>query len=543
MFERIITEIFLKYFERKEFKHVYLHNELFISLYKWDDFFFCWLIIQADEVIFNIYSDVNSKLWKVLYIIFVKYKELFKNYLILKKKSFHKVWNETDFINIYDDNKISYDELINNLYFTYLDDYSYRRRKEMNFKLEKSYVDLYHSDFECSICDWPREAFANFPNYQKKVDFDYFPEFKDLEKVHLHTYITDYESISIWWNPKVSEILSDKDFLNNYEMVTINKTCISVIMWDDIESILKYNNIPENKTIYTDQNIDSWYKAVINFLKKINVKNWLKKHSNDRIIFFWLSKIKDTYEIIKFLDENLNIKVDKVFIPNINKDDLEEILKYNLWVFFNWLEVKTQSIFLMYPIESIESSIPYWLTKFKELILNINKIIWWNDSKIENILNKYLLENNNLLSDSNNYKLWFILYPFHLKMFNDNNFRGVPILSLLKDLWFKIEIFIYSKDLSKYEKDYNDFLKNWFNTRLWENKWDLDLFFKDETINLYYSEVANDKRILNFNKWQFSVWDFEYWIDGFFRTLNWLLIKAKKQEYFNKIYNYEKWIN
>ena len=48
---------------------------------------------------------------------------------------------------------IDYHKIDEKLSFTFLDDYGYRRRREMSFKIEeKSILDIYHSDFECSKC-------------------------------------------------------------------------------------------------------------------------------------------------------------------------------------------------------------------------------------------------------------------------------------------------------------------------------------------------------------------------------------------------------
>ena len=84
---------------------------------------------------------------------------------------------------------------------------------DFNFE-EKSELSIYHSDFECSKCSWPVESFTSFPDFRNGIlDEKYFENVKNDKKyTSLVTNITDYESISIWWNKKINEILSNKEF-------------------------------------------------------------------------------------------------------------------------------------------------------------------------------------------------------------------------------------------------------------------------------------------------------------------------------------------
>ena len=65
----------------------------------------------------------------------------------------------------------------------------------------------------------------------------------------------------------------------------------------------------------------------------------------------------------------------------------------------------------------------------------------------------------------------------------------------------------------------------------------MDKFFSKKDIQLFYSEISNDKRILSKNKATFSVRDFEYWLEWFFRSFRKLLKKAEKIDYLNKYIN------
>lgn len=521
-------------------RSTYLYNELFISLYSWNKFILYGLFLKSNKLIINKYSWVNNKIWKVLLVIIKKYERFFITFLRDGRKSLSNIWTESEFINIFDRNELSFDDISKNLDFTFLDDYSYRRKIQNEFSFEKSILYIDHSDYECSRCCWPKNSFNTFKDFFADIkDVNFFPEIEFKKRDHIYTNITEYESITVWWNEKVSEILATKELFDDYEIINFNKTCISVIMGDDIESIFKSNNFDLEKIIYTDQNIDSWYKAIINFIKNININVW-DITKNNKIIFFWLNKNKNTFEIIQFLKNYFDIVVDKVLIPNINTKDLESIMNHNLWVFFIWREVKAQNIFKLYPFDQIESSVPYWITKIKELFKQIFISLWkdWNISKLERILEKSINDHLYLYRKSKNYQLWFIIYDFHVQQFLKDNFRWVPVLSFLCDMWFKLNFYIYLNN-DKYKQDLLDLQKLGFNIIESNKKEDLEKFIISKNINCYYSEVVNDKRILSKNKIQFSIWDFEYGIDWFYRTFERLIKKCERQEYFeSKLWYY-----
>ncbi len=525
-------------FPNSYYKSVLLYNELFISIfYNWE---FClyWISIKADNIFINKYTWWDTKIWKLLLIILKKYEKLFILFLKSNRDNLFNIWEESEFINIFDKKELKFQDIKEKLYFSFLDDYSYRRKIQNEFNFEDSSIlDIYHSDFECSKCSWPIETFTSFQNFNDINDKNYFNSSKKENK-YLFTNITDYESITVWWNEKINEILQDKTLVDSFDKVLINKTCISVIMWDDIESILKINEIPKERTIYTDQNTDSPYRAVINYLKNLK-PNFLNK--KDEILLFWLNKNYNTYELVKFLKNNFWINVWNILLPNINKKDLEEIVNYKLAVFFSWREVKAQNIFKLYPISQIELSIPYWITKIKEMLEKISNITWINYfSKLDEILDENHKKNILLYEKSKSFELWFIIFDFHVKQFLNDNFRGLSILSMLNDMWFHLNFFIcktsniFDKDINEFNQK-NDLDKNYnFNTIVSNNKEDLDIFLKS-WINCFYSEIANDYRILDIWKEQFSVWDLEYWIDWFYRSFEKLIKKCEKQVYKREI--------
>jgi len=344
------------------------------------------------------------------------------------------------------------------------------------------------------------------------------------------TNISDYESISLWWNKKINEILSNKKLLDKYDIISINKTCISVIMWDDITSIYKCNNIDLKKVFYTDQNIDSPYKTVINYLKNIAVKQWNK---NNKIIFFGLNKNKNAFEIIKFLENNFNIEVWNILLPNINIKNLSEINNFKLAVFFSWREVKAQKIFKLYPIDNFEIKVPYSLKNSFLLYKNILYKYWkiGEIQKLENIFLSLRKKNEVLFTKAKRYWLWFIIFDYHIDKFIEDNFRWVDILQMLDDMWFKIHFFVYNlkNNLNKLKELRQKYKKI---DIVSSNKiLDLNNFLKNKNIKLYYSEISNDNRILSKNKEIFSIWDLEYWIEWFFRTFELLLKKCDKVGY------------
>ncbi len=523
-------------FKTCNFKYVYLYNEVFISIICNKKFIFIWISLKANKLLINKYFVEDILDIKKLLALIKKYEEYFKQFLKELQKNSNNIWYESDFINIFDKKELNYEKVKEILNFSFLDDYTFRRRSEMDFNFEeKSELSIYHSDFECSRCSWPIESFTNFPDFRNQaLDERYFKSIENNKKyTSFVTNITDYESISIWGNKKINEILSNKKLIDEHELISINKTCISVIMWDDIKSVLKYNNIPLEKTIYTDQNIDSWYRVVINFLKKLNLNKNIKKV--EEIVFFWLNKNKNTYELIKFLKDNFNIKVWNILLPNINKEDLENIFKYKFAVFFRWKEVKTQEIFKLYPIDNFEIKVPYSLENNFSLYKSILEQYWKKSElkKLKNIFDDLKEKKKNLFKKAEKYEIWFIIFDFHIEKFLKDNFRWVDILQMLENMWFKINFFVYNfkdslEDFQKLKEKYN-------NSIISNSSLDLENFIKNDSIWLYYSEINRDKRILDKNKEIFSIWDLEYWINWFFRTFKKLIKKCEKVDYLKSI--------
>lgn len=108
-------------------------------------------------------------------------------------------------------------------------------------------------------------------------------------------------------------------------------------------------------------------------------------------------------------------------------------------------------------------------------------------------------------------------------------------------MWFHLKFFIYpTKEIyKKYIDEFNskndlDY-KNNFNIIVSNKKEDLDNFISNKKIQLYYSEIANDNRILSKNKEQFSIWDLEYGIEWFYRSFDLLIKKCEKVDYLNNL--------
>jgi len=536
----LLNRIFQIYRDNLSYKYVYLYNELFISLNLWESFCLYWISLKSDNLIINKYTWEETKIWDLLNLIIEKHKSVFLFFLRYKRQGIYRQWEEAEFINIFDKRELLFGDIQTIFTFTFVDDYSYRRKIPDNFNIEHSILGIYHSDYECSICNWYKDAFTNFADYSKVFDQNFFHENTDKSRHVLYTNITDYESITLWWNEKINSILSDQKLLQNYDIISLNQTCISVIMWDDPKSLFEYNKIPINKRFLTNQETDSNYKTLIKFLMNIRVQSSDIQPSN-HIIFFWLNKNKNTLELIQFLKGNFNIIVDKILIPNINVKDIESILNYSLAIFFTWREIKAQKIFTLYPICQFESPVPYGITRNRELIKNIFLKMWKEEDigRLDAILEKYTDEHKGLYDEARKYGLWFIIHSFHIKQFMDDNFRWVPILSFLKDMWFQLHFFIYSSG-GHSDLDLEPLKEQGVNIIISDQKEDLDSFIDDDRISCYYSEIANDKRIIGRGKQQFSVWDFEYGIEWFYRTLQLLIRKCEKWKYYQELNIYLK---
>lgn len=516
------------------YKYTYLYNELFISVFKNNDFVLIWVTYKFDKLNINNYRNSFRENGKLLQVLIKKFEKIIIKLLQELNKQLNKIWEETDFINIYDKKELEYEDIKNILSFSFLDDYSYRRIIQNDFYFEDlKILDIYHSDFECSKCSWPKETFTNFPDFNKTIDEKFFPINKKNKRDFLFTNITEYESIVIWWNEKINEILQDKKLINKYDLISLNKTCISVIMWDDIGSIFKYNKINPKKIFYTDQSIDSPYRTVINYFKNIDFK---ESKNNQELLFFWLIKNKNTYDLVRFIEDNFGIKVWNILLPSISVSDLNNILNYKLLVFFDSRVAKSQNIFKLYPLDNIQTSIPYSTKQLREFFYSILKE--YNKQEQISIFDKLNLEYREkykkLYDIAAVNQIWFIVQAHNLKYFIEDNLRWVPILWMLKDMWFKVKFFVYSNN-DKYYNLINDFKSLSYEIIVSKDKKELKKFLKDKDIKLYYSEISNDKRILSHNKQQFSIWDLEYSLDWFYKTLGLLIKKCQMVDYMQTI--------
>ena len=252
-----------------------------------------------------------------------------------------------------------------------------------------------------------------------------------------------------------------------------------------------------------------------------------------------MSKNRNTYEIMKLLKDNFWVEVEKVLIPNIKIDDLKSVMNYSVWVFFVWREVRAQNIFKLYPFSQLESSVPYGITHNKALLENIVEKVWQDDmkNKIYSLFEEYKKKNIKLFNKAKKFWIWFIIHDFHITQFLKDNFRWIPILTMLKDMWFHISFFVFNNK-GRYEKDLEKLKESGFSTIISDDVWELDIYITDKNIHLYYSELSNDKRILSKNKQQFSIGDLEYGIEWFYRSFESLIKKCEKYSYYDAKLDY-----
>jgi len=109
------------------------------------------------------------------------------------------------------------------------------------------------------------------------------------------------------------------------------------------------------------------------------------------------------------------------------------------------------------------------------------------------------------------------------------------MLWMLTDMWFKINFFVYLNWNS--QTLINNFINIFpeINIDFWDDLNQLEKFYENN-IDLVYSEISNDKRIIDKNKIQITPKDFEYWLEGFFNTHNLLAKKLIKLNYINNYF-------
>ncbi len=414
------------------------------------------------------------------------------------------------------------------MWFNFLEDYLAKRNERDSIDIRASVCSIKHAEEECTHCNimwflsWDTNDFYNLWN-NFKIDYSFYKTKIKYRYDVYSTFINEHETI-VWWSTwKVEEILNHINE-KNYDYIHINLCCLPTIIWDDLKSIVKrYKKHFSIPIIFTDQSVLDPYKILKWLLNNLDIK-W-KEIKKDTCMLIWFPHNKWLYELKSIL-KRFWVNVIDILLPIIDINTLNKIKNVEKLVIIDtWRWKDAIKLFENLDKESFRVISPFGFFESIDFLKSILKK-FKKDSLLESFLKKKINKFIKL-KENNNFSLWFILLPSNLKSFL-GKFRWLRILNILLDMWFKINIFYYIDNKSNYINE----LQQLFQRNIWNNLWtiifsnkkiDLEDFIKKENIDIYYSEISNDNRILKYGKTIFSTNIFEPGIEWAFRSFEKLL--------------------
>lgn len=419
-------------------------------------------------------------------------------------------------------------ELDNILDFTFFSDYVYERKARDTLDYEFSSCYINHSELECYICNaesllgWSSKWMSSFFEFEDQDN--YSSDFYESDYVNEDWYftnITQHDTIVEWWIYKIEEILDNLDF-EKYDVITINQTCTPSIIGDDLRSLIKrYQKKTNTPIVYKDQNAFDSYKELEVLVKKNKNSHKIK----NSLIYVWVWD----YD---FIEESSNlfwwiwIRFNGNIVPKVNKKLIDMYWRSETQVLFKSdLNEELNHIFDDTGKITIYENIPYWL---ENSINFYNRIVWnfYNnfDEDLKNYFHKQKEQFDFLKNYTKKFWVWFLITPQKINDFF-GVLRWVPIINFFREMWFKINVLFYSEHMELNSIIYNNIqeknLDDKINYEITNSNTVLEKFLLREDIDIYYSEMYNDSRILNKDKFQFSHNDLYYWV-------SWAVYSQKK---------------
>lgn len=442
------------------------------------------------------------------------------------------------------------------------------RNMDQSIELDIPEASIHHSERECKWISPNNKNtwfhFFNFPLefYNHNFDKHYYLT-EDEKKTyiywkHLWNWINIFTDLNendivMWkWTDKLSNALDyvvENIEKKNIKMLSFNCCCVPRIVWDDVYSTLKRVkekiNVP---FVYQGQLEKTPYEQRVilleEYISKLDIQN-IKKIKNS-ISLFWFHENIFQAHLWSILLENW-IKINTSLIPTIDIRLLELMYKSELFVFSpNWLHKEV----FEYPFKDIWTKFispkyPYWLIKTDSWLKEIS----WNfniDMKISNdILNiKSEFSKNKDSIISKWYKVWiiFLWLPEIKKFFSIDYMNNIEVISFLEEMWFKFEFFIFDNFKWFIYNKTNDFkLSDWnhekieevifngikdksiVNINYFSYEDDLNNIIKSKKLNLIYSDLYFDNRIVDMWINQFSLKNFYVWYLGALKTIKELI--------------------
>lgn len=456
------------------------------------------------------------------------------------------------------------------------------RNMDQSISLNLPEVSIHHSERECQwISPNIKERayrFLNFPGWFYNHSFDKYYYLTEEEKkeylewtnqwawMWLSTDLSE-EDIIMWkWTDKLTELI---DFVvknapkNNTKVISFNCCCVPRIVWDDIYSVLKRAkekiDIP---FIFQGQLEKTPFEQKIELLEqyidKID-KNNIKKLKNSISLFWYHENIqqKDLWEELK----KFWIKINTSFIPSIDVRLLPLMYKSELFVFSpnsfqkEIFEYPFQSMGTNYITPKYPYSIKYtddWISSIlKELNIDFNK-----DNIARELKDRYK-EYVTYVKDKW-YSVWIILiWKKELeKLLTPDYMANIDVVGFLEEMWFKVNLYVYDNFTSQKESQREEAYKesDWDHNEIlniikWKNKnvnvsffsnekW-FDDIFKNNKLDLIYSDIYFDDRVTKLWLNQINLKNFYTGYTGAIETIKGLIRLCEMTFY----KNYSKYFN
>lgn len=454
------------------------------------------------------------------------------------------------------------------------------RNMDQSISLNLPEVFIHHSERECKWISPNNKDkgyhFLNFPSgfYNHKFDKYYYLTAEEKEEyltwenewasMWLSTDLTE-EDIIMWrGTDKLSELIDyvvENAPKNNTKVISFNCCCVPRVVWDDIYSVLtsakKRIKIP---FIFQWQLEKTPFEQKIwlleKYIEKIDIE--LIKKTKKSISLFWFHE----NEYQKELWDELSVfwvKINTSFIPSIDVRLLPNMFKSELFVFSpnnfqkEILEYPFQSMWTKYITPKYPYSIKYtdeWIS----LILSEFNI----DYNEKDIATTYKEKYNSYVSyvKDKGYSIWIILiWKKEVEKFlNPDYMANIDIIQFLEEMWFKVNIFVYDNFSNQKNTNWDDNYKisdwnheviikliqeksksiniSFFSWEEWFNQ-----IFTNNILDLVYSDIYFDDRIINYWLNQINLKSFYLWYSWAVKTIEWL-INLCEMNFYKNYYKY-----
>lgn len=453
------------------------------------------------------------------------------------------------------------------------------RNVDQSISLNLPEASIHHSERECQWVSPNNKDtwyhFFNFPWWFYDHNFDKYYYLDEEEK---NNYITGN---NLWNGMWVSTDLNEEDVImwngtdklsrvidyvvenaekNNIKVISFNCCCVPRIVWDDIYSVLKNaRDKIEIPFIFQWQLEKTPYEQKILLLEKytenIDTDDLEKKHNS--ISLFWYHENEYQKELGDMLSSAW-IKINTSFIPSIDIRLLPLMYKSELFVFSpnNFQKEIFEHPFQSMWTRHIAPRYPYSMQYTDEWIDSILKELNVNVKENTSVIASKNIYNDHVSYVKNKkFTIWIVLiWKKEVERFlNPDCMNNIDIIYFLEEMGFRIKFFIYDNfkwhstnrdegyEIS--DGNHNDVLQivqsksNEIDVSFFSDNVSFEWLLADKELNLIYSDLYFDDRIINLGLNQFSLKNFYVWYSWAIHTIKGL-IRLCEITFYKNYYKY-----